>query len=207
MAKAKSKSKSKQKRRSGGGGDGDVPSRVLDLAELARKGAAHVTGVDPDYTYETLPLVDMYLREVPEDATEEVLHLIVASSGCYFGEVARRVLNGRWAVGSGAPEGWRMELASCFLYFYPVGMAGEVYSRGKDPDYDGSLGTMIEAHDGLSEMLANAAPFSEDEYYSLACRVEVLQLAADWLTARPMAAGKRARIFTAADYSAYLDQQ
>ena len=184
-----------------------MPKKVEDLAEMARKGAAHVTGVDPDYTYLTLPLIDQYLKELPSDATQEVVQLVLTSAGCYFGEVVRRLLNGRWAVEAAATEAWRIELASCFLYFHPVGLAGEVYSRGADEDYDGSFGTLDKLNEPLSEMLAAAAPYSEDEYYSLAGRVDVLQMAADWLTALPMATGKRARIFTADDYREYLNQE
>jgi len=189
------------------GKDEEMPGRVGDLAEMARKGAEHVTGVEPDYTPETLPLLDQYLREVPPDATEEVKQLIVASTGCYYGEVLRRLLKGRWAVPSGAPESWRVELSSCFLYFHPVGMAGEVYTRGQDPEYDGAFATTDELHETLAEALAAAAPVSEDEYYSLAGRVDILQLAADWLTGQSLAVHKKAVHYSADNYRIFLESR
>ena len=186
---------------------GEMPKQVSDLAEMARAGAAHVTGVEPDYTPETLPLLDQYLKEVPADATEEVTQLIVASTGCYYGEVLRRLLNGRWAVPSGAPESWRVELNSCFLYFYPVGMAGDVFTRGKDPEYDGAMATTDELHETLAEVLASAAPLSEEEYYSLSGRVDVLQLATDWLTGQSLAIFKKAVYFSAENYRQFFESR
>ena len=183
---------------------GEMPGRVGDLAEMARVGAAHVTGVEPDYTPETLPLLDLYLKRVPPDATEEVIQLIVASTGCYYGEVLRRLLNGRWAIPSGAPERWRVELNSCFLYFYPVGMTGDVFTLGKDPEYDGAFATSDELHETLADVLAAAAPVNEDEYYSLAGRVDILQLAADWLTGQSLATHNREVTYNADSYRRFF---
>jgi hypothetical protein len=162
-----------------------------------------VVGVEPDLTPETLPLVDQYLRQMPSDAPSEARQLAIAGAGCYFGEVARRLLHGRWVLPDPAPSSWRVELVSCFLYFSPVGMAGEIQSRGESEEDDGSFATAVEQREDLHQMLAAAAPFSEDEYYSLSGRIDVLQLAADWLVGRRLSSGSP-RTYSAEDYQSAL---
>ena len=182
-----------------------MPREVQDLVETAQRAVAEVVGVEPDLTPETLPLVDRYLRVVAPDTHEDVLEPVLASVGCYFGEVVRRKLNGRWAILDGGPGKWRVELTNCFLHFRPVGMAGEVYLQAQSEHYDGSFATLDEHSDAMAEMLGEAAPRTEEEYFSLSGRVEVLQLAADWLVGRLLAKGKRPRYQSAEEYSARLD--
>lgn len=182
------------------------PHHVADLADMALCGVKEATGVEPDFSPETLPLVDQYLRELPDEAPREVRDLVVAGAGCYFGEVVRRRLGGRWAALEADPRHWRVELEACFLHFSPVGMTGEVMAGGDTDRYDGTFSTLDALWDGLSEALAAAAPLPEDEYYSLAGRVDVLELAADWLTgvALAQADGGPVRRYTAEDYEVVL---
>ncbi len=182
-----------------------MPQEVEDLAMMACRNVQQVIGVEPDFTPETLPLVDQYMRELPEDSSPEVVELVLSTVGCYFGEVARRLLNGRWAVSNDPPRRWRVELINCFFHFRPVGMAGEVFHGRAHDDYDGSIATLDELWDGLSQALSEAAPLPEDEYYSLAGRVDVLQLAADWLTGRTLASGETPQTYSAEDYELVLE--
>jgi hypothetical protein len=182
-----------------------VPAEVEDLVRLAQRSVAEVIGVEPDLTPETLPLVDEYLRQLPVDISDEVLDLVLSSVGCYFGEVVRRKLHGRWITSGFAPETWRVELINCFLHFHPVGMAGEVYEGAETDEHDGGFATMDELWDGLEQMLAQAAPVTEEEYYSLAGRIDILQLAADWLVGRTLATGKQPRSFSAEEYRLRID--
>ena len=86
-------------------------------------------------------------------------------------------------------------------------MAGEVYFRGENELYDGSFATRDKLRDAMAEMLASASPTTEDEYYSLACRVDVLQLAADWLVGQTLVNDndKEPRTYSPLDYSVRLD--
>jgi hypothetical protein len=177
-----------------------TPEAVADLVELARSAVTRVIGVEPDLTPETLPLLDQYLRTVPEDATAEVRSLVLASVGCYFGEVARRSLSGRWVLSDGGPSAWRIELEPCFLFFHPVGMTGEVMLGRPSDEHDGGFATLDSLRDDLFEMLELAPPLPEGEYYSLAGRIEVLELAADWLVGRRLASDSAAEPYTAQDY-------
>jgi hypothetical protein len=188
-----------------------IPQEVADLVELARTSVTKVIGVEPDLTPETLPLVDEYFRQATSEASDEVRQLVTAAVGCYFGEVVRRKLHGRWTIRGADPATWRVELITCYLYLHPVGMAGEVMVGAQTDDHDGSFATLAELNDELAEMLGKAAPLSEEEYYSLSARVEILQLAADWLVGRQLNSAHdhdhdhEQRRYSAADYSARLD--
>lgn len=183
----------------------EMPQEVEDLAMMACRNVQQVIGVEPDFTPETLPLVDQYMRQLPKDSSAAVTELVLSTVGCYFGEVTRLLLNGRWAISHDPPRRWRVELNNCFFHFRPVGMTGEVFHRGASDEYEGAFATLNEHWDGLSQALAEAVPMPEDEYYSLAGRVDVLQLAADWLLGRNMASGETPRTYTAEEYAFVLE--
>lgn len=162
-----------------------APAEVLALADLGRRVVADRLGVAPDGTPETLPLADAFLRTAAAEAAPRDRHQLVLAVGCYFGEVARRHLQGRWAAPLGPdPSGWRVDLPTGGLSFSPVGMAAEALSGCETPGYDGALAAEDAVRADLAAMLEHALPLEEDEYYSLAGRIEVLEQIADWLTAR-----------------------
>ena len=184
----------------------NMPTEVEDLAMMACRNVQRVIGVEPDFTHETLPLVDQYLRELPHDSPAEEIEQALATVGCYFGEVARRLLDGRWAITTDPPRKWRVELINCFFHFRPVGMAGEVFYREVSDEYDGAFATLNEQWDGLSQALSEAVPVSEQDYYSLSGRIDVLHLAADWLTGHNQASGEAPRTYSALDYDLTLER-
>jgi len=182
---------------------------VTEALEEVESCVAAALGVAPDLTPETLPLLDAFLRTVVAGKDAEERRLLLAAVGGYFGEVARRHLDGRWVVESADAGSWRVELNGCFLYFWPVGMAAEVLQGGETEEYDGSFATLDELHDGLAEVLANAAPVSHDDYYSLAGRIDVLELAVEWLTRKRLwlADGARPTPYTAEDYARAIGER
>ena len=183
----------------------DMPQEVEDLAMMACRNVQRVIGVEPDFSPETLPLVDQYIKQLAAESPAEVTELVLSTVGCYFGEVMRRRLNGRWVISRDAPRLWRVELINCFFHFRPVGMAGEVFHRGSTEKYDGAIATLNELFDGLSRALSEATPMPEDEYFSLAGRVDVLELAADWLTGHNLASNEAPRTYSARDYELILE--
>lgn len=187
------------------------PEAIKSLIEEARKLIKEAFGVEPDLTQDTLPLLDGYLRALASTATAPERTVALEAMGAHFGEVACRTLNGHWAPVGQDKRQWRVELHSCFLYFRPVGMAAEVAYGCETEEYDGSFATHDDLHDELNEMLANAAPMSEQAYYSLSGRMDSLLLVTDWLTSnRLVEAGKEGRRpaeLTADDYRAALGPQ
>lgn len=194
----------------------EPPAEVAGLVEDVCAAVQQAFGARPDLTPETLPLVDGYLREVVADLPVEEREERVVAVGAYFGEVARRKLEARWSRLEREPHSWRVELSSCFLHFGPVGMAGESLVGCESEQYDGTFGTLDELHDELAEMLSSSPQIPEDEYFSLAGRLEVLCKVADWLVGRTIASayGANARgagargappTFSADDYRVRLD--
>ncbi len=184
-----------------------VPEEVHQRILAAKARIVDNLGVEPDLTCETLPLLDGYLRAVGEQLDGDERQQVLEELGCHFGEVVRRKLSGHWCEVDGLPPTeWRVELESCFLYLYPVGMTGEVLLGLESEAYDGSFATSDELHDLLSEMLASAAPMSEEAYYSLSGRIDILELVADFLTGKRLVdgRGKPPEPYTHADYAAHL---
>jgi hypothetical protein len=187
----------------------DIPAIVADLVRDVQRAVAGALGVEPDLTAETLPLVDRYLRVTVSAMAADERAERVGAIGAYFGEVARRKLDGRWARLEHGPSSWRLELSSCFLHFLPFGMVGESLLGCESEEYDGTFATLDELHDELQQALQNAPPMPEDEYYSLAGRLEILSMVADWLVSRGLARAKdrdeEPARYSADDYRIRLD--
>ncbi len=79
------------------------PAPVRSHADEAVRYVQAALGVELSYDSETLPVLDHYLRTVPEDRPE-ALALVIATAGAYFGEVMRRHLGGRWQLSTSAPD-------------------------------------------------------------------------------------------------------
>ncbi|MCB9556130.1 MAG: hypothetical protein H6707_08505 [Deltaproteobacteria bacterium] len=158
-----------------------APEALERLIEALKQRVTAHTGVTLDDTLETLPLVDAVLRDAADAETFADCRDLLIEAGAYFGELMRLHLNGRWAHANRGPEGWRIELAPCFLHFSPVGMVAEVLTGSEHEAYDGAFAALPELHGALNEMLDRAPPLPEDEYYSLSGRSEVLCMVTDWL--------------------------
>jgi hypothetical protein len=163
---------------------------VFELAERAVEYVRRAVGVAPDYSMDTLPVVDHWLGQVPRDQIETV-QLTAAVAGAYFGEVVRRVVGGEWVgVDEGEPSTWRMTLPGG-VSVSPVGLATlavlQAESEGVDGEYDVPPG----ARDAVQQALEARGEVAEDEYYSLAGRLEVIMLVVDTAVAAQQPAPPR----------------
>ncbi len=156
------------------------PGAVHEAAERAVDFVRRAVGIALDYTPETLPLLDHYLLGVPEDQ-EETVALLSVTAGAYFGEVARRLLGGKWAATSGEPAEWELVLPN-ELRVVPVAFAREAILTEDTGEaiYD----VPGELREAVEDALEARGPVAEDEYYSLCGRIETLLLIADVLAAR-----------------------
>ncbi|MFH1132240.1 MAG: hypothetical protein V1754_12960 [Pseudomonadota bacterium] len=177
-----------------------MPGTVKKLVEQARKSIAATIGVEPDFTAETLPLADEYIsRIVVKEPSKERTKLLMAV-GCYFGEVVRRKLGARWRIQGDSASTWRLEFTRCFLHFSPVGVAAEIMTGCESEEYDGTFETLDKYHEALHERLEQAPPLSEDEYFSLAGRFEIINLVADFLVGLAIKEGQEPKTYTKEDY-------
>jgi hypothetical protein len=187
----------------GAEGEGSSPDQVLEFAAQAVEYVRRSLGVTLEYNSETLPVLDHYLRQVGMPAgprgPAQAVDLVAATAGAYFGEVVRRRLGGSWHLPSSDPGTWRMVLQSG-LWFFPTAMAmaailgpegdateldmdrdeqddddNEVLEATPPDEWDASLQAppLLRAH--VERVLHGMADVSEEEYYSLCCRLDTLE--------------------------------
>lgn len=159
--------------------DGDgCPRKVEEYAEQAVDYVRRSLGMTLEFDSETLPVLDHYVRQVPQDQ-DATRTLVAATAGAYYGEVVRRRLGGRWET-EGEPEAWRLVLPGG-LSFAPAGFVAAAMIHDEVPDYD----TTFQSPDMLRPILQDAldcmAPVSEAEYYSLCGRLDTLEHLQDYL--------------------------
>jgi hypothetical protein len=129
-------------------------------------------GIQLEYDSNTLPVLDHYLRTVPDDQPA-ALQLVVATSGAYFGEVVRRRLGGRWELSDDETE-WRMVLPTG-LNFSPVGFVAAAIARADLEDLDSEIAAPSRLLPYVQQALARMGEVSIDDYYSLCGRLDTLE--------------------------------
>ncbi len=152
------------------------PEVVHDLAEACTRFVQESIGVDLDYTQDTLPLLDHYLG-IASDSDDDVLALVIPAAGAYFGEVARRhVGTGRWVDFGSKYEDWRLEFDPGPLSLNPVGIVFECAISGSADGWGAEFQVPPKYRDEVREAVAVLGDVREEDYYTLAVRLEVLQL-------------------------------
>lgn len=179
------------------------PTHVGELAVACIGYVQRTLGVELDFTPETLPLLDHWLRSAAEElrrlptdkAEDPYLDAVAAPAGAYLGEVVRRLVPARWFAPPGEYRLWRIELANVFLSFNPVGVAMEAIA-GQEVEGFGAFFRLHPAEKAIAERaLANLPEVDVEEYFSPSSRVETLQIVADAIAgahqAEPQAEGPR----------------
>jgi hypothetical protein len=176
------------------------PSEIVDLAAACVRYVERATGVALDYTPETLPILDHYLKGADAGSGEraEARELVVLAAGAYFGEIVRKRYASWWRI-EGGLESARVELREMFLAFSPMDMvrqaldahAATASSAGDDatesPGDDASFDLDDADRAAVHARLAELPEVPADEYYAPSTRLEVLDIAADAIRARRLA--------------------
>ncbi|HSR96683.1 MAG TPA: hypothetical protein VLM79_06500 [Kofleriaceae bacterium] len=149
-----------------------VPPRVREYADQVVAYVQRALGIRLEYDSNTLPVLDHYLRTVPEDQPA-ALQLVVATSGAYFGEVVRRHLGGRWELGNKEAE-WRIVLPTG-INFSPAGFVAAAIARADLEDLDSEITAPPRMMPYLQQALARMGEVSVDDYYSLCGRLDTLE--------------------------------
>jgi hypothetical protein len=149
-----------------------VPARVREYADQAVAYVRRALGVTLEYDSNTLPLLDHYLRTVP-DSLPAAIQLVVATAGAYFGEVVRRQLGGRWEA-SGEEADWRVVLPTG-LHFSPAGFVASAIAQADLDDLDSEIDAPPRMRPYVQQTLARMGEVSVEEYYSLCGRLDTLE--------------------------------
>lgn len=149
-----------------------VPTRVREYADQAVSYVRRALGVQLEYDSNTLPVLDHYLRSVPDDQPA-ALQLVVATSGAYFGEVVRQRLGGRWEIADQETQ-WRMVLPTG-INFSPVGFVAAAIARADLEDLDSEIAAPPRLLPYVQGALARMGEVSVDDYYSLCGRLDTLE--------------------------------
>jgi hypothetical protein len=151
-----------------------VPPRVREYADQAVSYVRRSLGIQLEYDSNTLPVLDHYLRNVPEDQPA-ALQLVVATSGAYFGEVVRQRLGGRWELADADKEAqWRIVLPTG-LNFSPVGFVAAAIARADLEDLDSEIAAPPRMLPYVQRALARMGEVTVDDYYSLCGRLDTLE--------------------------------
>jgi hypothetical protein len=145
---------------------------------------SEAVGLTLDYTPDTLPILDHYLREGARGASAEIRELLAPAAGAYFGEVVRRGMSGvRWHAPGDEYRAYRLEFEAFFLCFNPLGAALEVLLQGDALEWGATFQMLDEAREPVREALERSPELSPDDYYTLSVRFEVIEQVADLLSA------------------------
>lgn len=149
------------------------PSRVQEYAERAVDYVRRAVGLTLEYDSDTLPLLDHYLRSVPDDQPDTV-ELVALTSGAYFGEVVRRRLGGRWDITADNATEWRVWLPTG-LNFSPAGFVAAAIIQADLDDLDSALDAPPRMRPYIEQALARMGEVTLDDYYSLCGRLDTLE--------------------------------
>jgi hypothetical protein len=186
----------------------DTPPVVLDLADSCVRFVKRALRIELDYTPETLPILDHYLREAQGIDREEIISLVAPAAGAYFGEVVRRQLGpSRWHWVSDDFADCRIEFDRCFLSFNPIGNALEAVVGNEVEGYGSNLALLAEDQGLVREALARTDDVREDDYYRLAVRFEVIEQVVALLVEKAIAKDELSRRFGPEVYAALREQR
>ena len=190
------------------------PAPVLELAAACVRFVATIVssvaggdpkpGLAPDFTPETLSLVDYYVTESRKALAErpEALPLTANAVGAYLGEVIKRCHRCWWRIDDGDPSGWRLEFESAMLSFYPMQVAYALLASDESADDQFSGFELREDDRGaVTDRLADLPPVSEREYMLPSTRLEVLDIALETLVAKEVSDPLGKRAYRPEDYA------
>jgi hypothetical protein len=193
---------------------------VAELVDNYREQLRRALSVELDDTTTSLAFVDHHLKLARQEDRAPILSLLAASAGAYYGELVRETIGARWIGDGRDPRRLRLLVTPQFLHFSPIDQAFEAIVAGPLDEDDerrpagAPLDTAFhlrppksdrdddEQDDAvwLQQRLSELALVPEDEFYSLTCRFETLQLMLELLAAKHAAEGRAPHELSITDY-------
>lgn len=202
------------------------PPEIVELADACVRFVHRVTNVTLDYTLETLPVLDHYIRDAAGAAADrdEARDVVILAAGAYFGELVRRRYACWWRLEQGLPFA-RIEFATMFLAFSPMDMARDavrhhtvkpppepvsakdIVVSKEDPPEDedksrDASGFELDEDDQerVEARLAELPAATVDEFYAPSTRLEVLDIVVDAIRSKRLAEQDPELALEPADY-------
>ena len=182
---------------------GDVPAEILELSESCRQFTLSAVGVELDYEVETLPVLDEYLRVAAAGLSDrpEARPVVTQAVAAYFGEVVRHRVDGFWRHREDPNDPWELCARRALLSMSPLGIVLEILERTTEHDGpSGELRLSPEDRKVADDRLGRIPPVSEEEYYLLSTREEVIETVYEALRDALRAEGRESLVFEASDY-------
>lgn len=158
-----------------------TPPRVAELALAASDYVRKSLHADLDGSAESLAYVDHYVAQIG-GVSDEVLALVAAALGAYFGEVLISRFGGTWRADDPDPAAWTVTLEAAPIRVRPVAMAAEAIRKSDLEEWDASLKVPSAWEAQVAEALEAAGPVESDYYYSLTGRLETCEHVVDLLS-------------------------
>jgi hypothetical protein len=183
-----------------------APEAVAELARACVRFVRAAVGVSLDFRPETLPVLDHYLATRRDEllaaraANPDAMGIVARAAGAYFGEVVRAHFGSFWHLPSDDPASWELRFESVYLSVNPLAVVYDAISHGDEEGPVAHLELDDEDREAVAARLQELPPAPDDEFFSLAMRLEVLEIAVDVSKARMMAAGLGEVSFSSADY-------
>jgi hypothetical protein len=179
-----------------------APPEVSELANACVRYVEAAVGLRPDFEPETLPVLDHYLagRRLELEREPEAAGLIARVVAAYFGEVVRRKISSFWHIPSEDPSTWQLRFEAVYLSFSPYEIAYDAITLGEQGEPTAQFSLDDEDRDVVEARLSELPPATDEEFFSLTTRLEVLDIAVDAIKARMMSSGLGEVGFSAEDY-------
>jgi hypothetical protein len=141
-------------------------------------------GVLLDYSTETLPVLDHYLREAgsPGANLPETTLLLATVAGCYLGEVLRARHPLQWNLDHEEPLHWSLTSQDASITIFPVAIARIAIEGIAAERLLEAFRLESKLKKALANRLGNLPPVSNEEYVAPSTRVEVIDIAFDLLS-------------------------
>jgi len=179
-----------------------APAPVQDLADACVRYVQAVFKIQLDYQADTLSVLDHYIRSRREEVSlhPETAGLLARVIGAYFGEVIRRKIPAFWHLPSDDATEWQVRLEPVYLALYPYEIAHDALTLGENGDPTARLALDDEDREVVDARLSELPPASDEEFFSLTTRLEVIDIAVDAIKARMMSSGLGDVAFSPEDY-------
>lgn len=180
-----------------------VPEEIVQLCNSLVDYVEATVQIRPDYTPETLPLVDHYARTVGGALKQrpEVLDLPAQAIGAYFGEVLRRNLAGFWLLPSRNQSDWLLCGEIAFVAINPIGVGYDA-AVGSQQHHGPSSQIKLahEDREAVKTRLELLPEVRESDFFSLGTRYDVLEIVMDAIRTQQGARGYDEITYDGRDY-------